>query len=1199
MSRIVFSLQTKSGIGELGFGRALRSPLTISLKADGTDSGPLKTSVGGFFQRRRLQRFLTEYRRVPGRTKPDQEIRILLHRFLFADGRLDGLFGTSVALAREIVVTGEAQLLRLIANIPWELADGIGVGQGALLGTLAAMPLKRVITGSQTRLDVKPEGQLDVLYCISRAPNDTSLDAPAFQQAFSSLLADYEGYLRVVSMLGSDAVGSPQYSTRFDQLLAKLEKNPPNILFIVCHGRTQDGRPELNFAGQNGFDWFPVARLGEVLGKQKQTFLVILLACDLTHHAEGHAAHSGAVTLIQHGVPFVVAMQSSVLVKLAKKFIGTVIGRFFENPNLAECVAAGRKSMTTEEMLTSDYADWSFPALFETTDARECADQLRCLIDSFQLVLRQLHVAIPVAKPYFNRESVDAQLHELFTSLKTGTCLVTGPIGRGKTHSIRHTCREILRLAISHASGKTRKIFYLDCDQAPLNGPRQLMDKIAVRNRELASPVFGQAPLKWASVRGAEGTGQGSDPMLQLVGLIDYNRVVLVIDNISEQDSFPWREFIAAANGLQQSLVIIATRSAFTAHDEPDFHVEVSNLNEEQTRKYITLVAADRVSEARAWYERSGGILLFLNQLRLGDVADFAASLVGEALTEEAPPTTIVRVLASSANSDFPELCEALSLLRHGITTKLAKWLDLDTKELPRLEQSGVLTRDGRYAREDHWYMPALFREVWSGEKDARDDLVWVFVDRLKQGGDVAANLHRLMETPGGPELIEDLQALLIQMPATLDVARRICVLAEEWLFSHGRIVTAFRLWDSYLKATEFARTTASQWVSCGAAARILGNTQIAQECLAKAKARNPNAFERISLLNLEASIHKDSGAFDNAGATVRLYHEAVQAVQQCRRLIAEGKLNNVSARELDEKEAFLTYNQAIFTWYWLDDNARALDALYSAEKEFSRLGNGQMAALAAVEWAEVQLDSLNAESNWPVILEKFLSAVAYFEGDESRDPLSGAFSYYQLARYYRRRAACFPDQKAADIEKALDAYNACVRTAAVAADLRQEMIARLQILEICWRDTSTEGDESALRQVEEVIGALEVFRDDRWSERCLRDALMLKADILARREDPAALDCFKRAFQIAKIPSLDPNEGTDAQRAAYILLRLLRLTKNGIESDTLIAGNQSLVQQWLHLETDGLTLFDRTVWEDKLADFASKPGDYHGNTKR
>ncbi len=1195
MSTVTFRFEftDQAPAGTVSLKRALRSRMAVQLIVDGARVGGARVPRLSFVTYRRLERFLQEYRRDPDETRALPWIRELLHQLLFGGQEFDGHFGRLQDAATQIAIDGAENLSSLISNIPWEMAAGVLGERSPLLGTLAALPLSRRVEGTHGVLNLAKGGPLRVSYLVARPPDDQGLPAEDFDRMLRQILRAREGFVSFCSLVGDvdPASHRPTYRPTIAQLYGHIDASPPHILILVAHGSTENGTGMIKIDGTNGFSSVPLIEIGTALGRKMQTFLVFLIACDQTHQAS-HAALSGAASLLKGGVPWAVAMQSKVRVDLAQQFLSASLDHLLTSSSLPECVAVGRRSMQVVSGQTlSSYTDWSFPAVFACANSQDFVEPLKQFFRDFPLALTRLAQGIPNARPYFPRSDgkIDNTLNSFLSGTAAGARAVKGAIGRGKTQAIRFACREVLQAAVEAGTLKGRRILYVDLDHEGMPDVRHLTNKIGRLNAELRSQFMTSPPLRWSTPRSADGEGQPLDTADHLVELIDLNNMILVLDNIAERDAFPWLVLAERFQRLRDSLVVLciepSVRVGFPASDI----LEVTNLTEAGTAAYVSWLDPSRIALSKQWYDDTGGILLLLDELSRGQVlpsSQMRANLMQEQLESHWP--NLGRLFTRRIDAETQSTSDVLSVLSNGITTSAARWLRVDLQMIQRMADAGVLSFDHRYEGETRWHMPRLLREALSQgrHQEICRTLAEHFVARVWEEGDVCEALTSLCAKPGGVDLIIDAQIALVGA-GMMDTARRLPLLLHEYLFSHGRWMDALRLIRYCLDAAPDGEGWALLWINRANAAHCLGYVDEASTCLDTADAMNPSDLEKVSILDLRASLIKDKGSFDRESDAYGYYQQCYQYLDRLKASLDAAENKQFSGEDIDERRAIVLYNEAHLRRWWGRDIPMASRCLEEASELFRRAGNPRMYAMATVANVDFLLEWNAADRDWDALMQNLLGAYGSLSSNQASSG-DAAFAAYTLRRMYcRMPASGFVRQE--NLRKAMQALDECILHAVRAGDLRQEAIAMAHRVELGWSELHDMDSQPALDCLHDACRCLRTFRGDRWSQRVLRNELLVMARIQWMTDQAAALTTIREAIEVALASPLAPEKGTDARRAARVLLqtyRWLDAEGQGLAADKLSVRFADLLNSWLHRVCPATS---RSEWMRELETFAQQ----------
>jgi hypothetical protein len=142
-------------------------------------------------------------------------------------------------------------------------------------------------------------------------------------------------------------------------LVDRIQAGPPvDIVHFYGHGRYKNGQGALLFDSPGGGQtWLSADRLAAVLG---QTRLIMLHACQSAMISEAGLLTGIAPALSAAGVPAVVAMQLTVRVEAATRFVGLVYRALARGESVQRAVSLARQALYIEE---DDRASWYVPTL--------------------------------------------------------------------------------------------------------------------------------------------------------------------------------------------------------------------------------------------------------------------------------------------------------------------------------------------------------------------------------------------------------------------------------------------------------------------------------------------------------------------------------------------------------------------------------------------------------------------------------------------------------------------------------------------------------------------------------------------------------------------------------------------------------------------------------------------------------------------
>lgn len=1175
MSSISFCIRRKqrllSWLGKQSLEKGLSDKYSISLETDGRiipvdicgeKLTTLRTDWGDKKSINYLVCYLKKYRQQPESAGLDSDVCEHLHRFLFAGNRLDTSLAEFLPALPDVYVKG-GKGNSILVNIPWELANGIaqldsGDRTRPLLGTLASLPLARLIEGTNSAWQLAEKERLRILYCISQPAGASPINADGFHRALELVLRNRAGMLSYKNVLGAN------FSPSFDQLRGEIVRQAPHIFIMIGHGRTTNGRPEVLFG-----KWTPTAALADTLATSQKTFLVLLISCDQAFLDEGPSAHSGALLMLQKGIPAVVAMQSSINAVLAGDFLGTMVDQFLQNASLAKSVAAGRIQMAPGKE-AKKYLDWSFPSLFFSEDAPRRLQGFADFIEHYIPSLEQMLRSIPLEpSPFFSREELSGVLAAYLRPDVHGLRYVYGGYGVGKTSLAVRACRDAVREAIERRDSSFRPILYVNLELHPeqLETIHDLMHLFSCTSKEIQIPGPGATLLSWPLPRGADGGGQAKDSLRQLIKLIDENRMVLVIDHFKDLQNKAWVAFLRESRSLLKSLVILIS-DVEPGIELSDFELlRVPPLNSAETQSFVQTHMPHWDSlEA---YSETGGILLLLNDLKSEHrpQAGTPSYQFASSTPQDRIASYVHKIIerATKSGTDLTGILYLMVHFPHGVNGELASLYVANWLDLLELAAADVLVQDFRFG--ENWLrLPGLVLPVLretSAEEVHEAGLILSegFVQAVSSDDEfqVENNLLRIARLPGGTDFLHDIHRVFIDQERW-DICASLPLLLHSWLFKDGRWFDAYKLWDRFLRSAPRGETEAFQWLYFGKSAHLLGKRDVALDCLATAKTRPGTRLDAINMLDLEASIIKDSGQTEKKSYVMDLYDNAMTLIQE-----GEEKALNKELGDYRKMRAQVLYNRAIFRRWWMGDIGGELCDLEEAGCIYQMLGMGDMQMVAKSEWVDMQLDEDDLKSNWIALCKSLFEVDQYFE---TRNNLGDrALCNYRIAQLYHRMSRLDEKERTTHCQKAYQAFSRASDLAQRAGDLRLQQIAEGHLVEIGWGELSKIKSEEAVDRLGKVTRILEAFQGDAWSTRVLRD--MLRTCACAERElsTATALTTLRKAWSVATQPPLHPALDADAHRAARIFSEYVQALADAhdlLAIDAMILSNAQLLEKWL-----------------------------------
>lgn len=239
-----------------------------------------------------------------------------------------------------------------LAALPWEfLYNSSG---NSFLTLSADTPIVRYLDIQETLDPLPVTPPLRILAMIANAPDYPQLAVEQEWQNLQKALAD--PIRRGAVQLERLEIAS------LAALQSKLQTNQYHILHFVSHGsfdeHAQDGELVLQDPTGRG-KRVSAQTLGYLLHDQKSLRLVVLNACEGARSSPTDPFGGVAQTLVQQGIPAVIAMQFEISDGAAALFAGAFYQAIASGYPVDAALAEARKSM-----MTDDTQEWGTPVLF-------------------------------------------------------------------------------------------------------------------------------------------------------------------------------------------------------------------------------------------------------------------------------------------------------------------------------------------------------------------------------------------------------------------------------------------------------------------------------------------------------------------------------------------------------------------------------------------------------------------------------------------------------------------------------------------------------------------------------------------------------------------------------------------------------------------------------------------------------------------
>ncbi len=239
-----------------------------------------------------------------------------------------------------------------LAELPWEFL--YDTSHKRFLARSRFSPLVRYLDLPDPPHSLSVDGPLRVMVMISNPSDYDELDAEREWNLLNSALAQQRADGRVVI---------ERLAARMSALRGRLRQEEFHVFHFVGHGfyHSDWGSGVLVMEGADGRSHeIPGDELGVLLSDYGQTRLVVLNACEGAR-SDGNDLFGGtAQSLIQQGLPAVVAMQFQISDAAAIVFAREFYGAIADGCRLEAAVAEARGAISDEGHVT----EWGTPVLY-------------------------------------------------------------------------------------------------------------------------------------------------------------------------------------------------------------------------------------------------------------------------------------------------------------------------------------------------------------------------------------------------------------------------------------------------------------------------------------------------------------------------------------------------------------------------------------------------------------------------------------------------------------------------------------------------------------------------------------------------------------------------------------------------------------------------------------------------------------------
>lgn len=272
-------------------------------------------------------------------------------------GEVRSCFDVSLNLARR-----NEQGLRIrmrieppeLAALPWELMHD--KRSDSFISLSVHTPIVRYIELQQAAEPLVARKPLNILVVISSPTDQATLSVDAETGLITQALGDLvqKGDVRITTLRDANLLS----------IQKQLREDDYHVLHYIGHGHfgETDGEGYLVFENNQGRSHFVSGRkLGPLLHDEDTLRLVVLNACSTAVTAEAKPFSGVATSLVQAGIPAVVAMQTSVTDQAALQFSQVFYESIADGCPIDTAVAEGRKAI---EFSASHTVEWAIPELF-------------------------------------------------------------------------------------------------------------------------------------------------------------------------------------------------------------------------------------------------------------------------------------------------------------------------------------------------------------------------------------------------------------------------------------------------------------------------------------------------------------------------------------------------------------------------------------------------------------------------------------------------------------------------------------------------------------------------------------------------------------------------------------------------------------------------------------------------------------------
>ncbi len=1094
--------------------------------------------------------YIRMYRSDPGNILFKPAISTLLWKFLFKnlnEKEKRNLLNLISIEDITLYLSSESEDQRILTNIPWELALKVypdEINQDLDFdNTLSAFPCAKLVKGTSSRSKPFSENLLKISCCISdpyyKGKDDNSLEPDDFYRDIKSALESRSLFIQYELLIGDN-----DFLVDFDEFTTRIKNFDPNILILVCHGKTQEGKPMVYFNG----GWIDIEILAAHL-KDTSIHMVYLIACDLTYFDDGVTSNSGAITLVNSGIPAVVAMQSSTLVTSGNIFIKQLIEYVFANSkdinkkSLPESIYLARSDISRRQNISG--VEWSFPSLFLSSNHKTILDRINQSINYYPVSLNWLwRQNFKNIKFHFKRMEIEDVLYKTFKTSSCGIYYIYGPKHSGKTHLIHYIGDKLMRLAIEEKRTDTPLLLYLNFEeyvQHDLSNITELYGILKSRIGEIQPP---DSVFTFFKQLGSLTPSIQQNFIDWILTKIDEWKVKLIFDNLSDTQYSNLKEFINQAdNKLKYSQIIICFSTGAISKD-----LNIGFINETEVHRFMHMrnVTSKDFNNINL-FELAGGNFYLLNKLidfpklidslekdsddidKIDDVAFYILKDVQERLGDKHLVTLI-----------------ALSLVPKGLNKELSHiWLQ-DWQDLEVLREYGYIS--STFRKNDEWFfVPYVLGDSWKVQysdkiEEVFEDCVIHFAksNNAYEKNQNTSVFNYILNVDGGYEFVHSLLINLIKNTNSnnkelynkrLKLIKSIPLATQNILYSKGMWYESFELWNILLTEKKEIKLDYGDWILFGKSASLIGNHNQADYCLNKSKSLEFQNNDKILLIDrhlLEALILKNKGQHELKNIKL-LYDESYK-------IINTELCKTKTDKNLKIRKALNRYDYAIIKAWWEKDISSALALFEEAFIIYEEINDELMKHIIMKEKADILIDFYeNTHSYNNEIEENLFKSKIYFERQNNLSELVEV--YYRLARYYRKKINHSDNHY---LNLSLKYYEKSSETAQMSRNIRFELFAKGHIIILKFRHELVETSKA----ISELDAIIQILKKDysvgSWENRIIRNFLWAVTQMYEDDQSYDRLSYLKEAFYYGTSHYLSKDSLSDKKQLSNILKNII-----------------------------------------------------------